>query len=65
MRVAIRRTVASLLLITAVGTFVSCATHKQTALVNDPDDKPATAMPWNKQEKWESGSQFNGMTDRR
>jgi hypothetical protein len=69
MRAAIpdmKRTVATLLLIAAASTFVSCASHKQVSLVNDPDDKPATAMPWNKQEKWETGStQFAGMTDRR
>jgi hypothetical protein len=69
MRAAIpdmKRTIATLLLIAAATLFVSCASQKQASLVNDPDDKPATAMPWNKQEKWETGStQFAGMTDRR
>lgn len=45
--------------------FVSCQTEKQTALVNDPDDKKEGQIPWNKQEKWESSSQLSGITDRR
>jgi hypothetical protein len=43
----------------------SCATQKQTALVNDPDDHGGSSIPWNKQESWEKGEQFAGMTDRR
>jgi hypothetical protein len=43
----------------------SCATQKETALVQDPDDHHDSAMPWNKQEKWETGGQFQAMTDRR
>jgi hypothetical protein len=44
---------------------MSCASQKQTALVDDPDSKHESMIPWNKQEKWESGGQFAGMTDRR
>ena len=43
----------------------SCATEKPTALVSDPDDHGGSAMPWNKQEPWEKGGQFQAMTDRR
>jgi hypothetical protein len=43
----------------------SCATQKETALVQDPDDRHDSQLPWNKQEKWETGGQFQGMTDRR
>src|SRR6266581_4287100 len=43
----------------------SCATQKETALVKDPDDHHDSAIPWNKQESWERGEQFAGMTDRR
>jgi len=43
----------------------SCATQKETALVQDPDGHYESTMPWNKQEKWETGGQFQGMTDRR
>jgi len=55
------------LLLVAASTLVSCATQKKdVALVKDPDAKSETAMPWNKQEKWEAGgTQFGNMTDRR
>ncbi|MFN2542872.1 MAG: hypothetical protein ABR514_12010 [Chthoniobacterales bacterium] len=46
--------------------FVSCASQKQQVrLVNDPEDHGDSSIPWNKQEKWETGGQFAGMTDRR
>ena len=62
----LRRPIASLLLLAATGTLISCASHKdQVALVKDPDAKPEGAMPWNKQEKWETGDQFANMTDHR
>jgi hypothetical protein len=45
---------------------VSCASQKeQMRLVNDPDDRGDSAIPWNKQEQWETGGQFANMTDRR
>jgi len=31
----------------------SCATKKDTAFLNDPNDKKETALPWNEQQKWE------------
>jgi hypothetical protein len=31
----------------------SCATKKETAFLNDPNDKKETALPWNEQQKWE------------
>ena len=43
----------------------SCAAQKETALVNDPDDHGGSMIPWNKQEPWEKGGQFQAMTDRR
>jgi hypothetical protein len=43
----------------------SCATQKATALVNDPDNRHDSQIPWNKQEPWETTGQFAGMTDRR
>jgi hypothetical protein len=52
-----------------LGAFVvalsSCASQKNTAFVQDPDDHHDSAIPWNKQEPWEKGGQFSGMTDRR
>jgi hypothetical protein len=47
-------------------TFISCASQKEkVALVKDPDEKKEGMVPWNKQEKWETQSQFGGITDRR
>lgn len=45
---------------------VSCASQKeQVVLVDDPDSKHESMIPWNKQEKWETEGQLAGMTDRR
>jgi hypothetical protein len=53
-------------LLLCASTFVSCASQKeQVALVNDPDQKKESMVPWNKQEKWEAQGQFSGITDRR
>ena len=54
-------------MLAATGTMISCASQKeQVALVKDPDAKPEGTMPWNKQEKWETGgAQFANMTDHR
>jgi hypothetical protein len=60
-----KKTVSILLFATAA-TLVSCASQKeQVALVDDPDAKHESMIPWNKQEKWETQGQFAGMTDRR
>lgn len=61
-----KRGVATFLLLAGVMTFVSCASQKeQVALVNDPDAKHESQIPWNKQEKWEVGGALANMTDRR
>lgn len=45
---------------------VSCTTPKETAsLVDDPNSKHESTVPWNKPEQWESGGQLANMTDRR
>lgn len=50
----------------AASFFVSCASDRENvALVKDPDDKPDSMIPWNKQEKWETQNQLGGITDRR
>jgi hypothetical protein len=61
----LRTIVVPVLLCAFVVALTSCATQKQTALVSDPDDHGESAMPWNKQEPWEKGGQFQAMTDRR
>jgi len=61
-----RKKIASVLLLAAAGTLVSCASQKENvALVKDPDAKQESAMPWNKQEKWETGGQFANFSDHR
>jgi len=58
--------IAALLLLAAATLLASCASQKDNvALVNDPDAKPEGAMPWNKQEKWETGGQFANFSDHR
>jgi hypothetical protein len=61
----LRTIVVPVLLCAFVVALTSCATQKQTTLVSDPDDRGGSAMPWNKQEPWEKGGQFQAMTDRR
>ncbi len=62
----LRPSIASTLLLVAAGTLISCATQKEhVALVKDPDAKAEGEMPWDKQEKWETGGQFANMTDHR
>ena len=61
----LRTIVVPVLLCAFVVALTSCAAEKQTALVSDPDDHGASAIPWNKQEPWEKGGQFQAMTDRR
>ena len=61
----LRTIVIPVLLCAFVVAMTSCATQKETALVQDPDDHHDSTMPWNKQEKWETGGQFQAMTDRR
>jgi hypothetical protein len=62
------RKVAAVLLVAAASMLVSCATQRErerVALVKDPDAKAEGAMPWNKQEKWETGGQFANFSDKR
>ena len=43
---------------------VSCASKRQVALVDDPD-QVESSIPWNKREKWEDTGPMSGLTDRR
>jgi hypothetical protein len=61
-----RKKITSALLLVTAAMLASCATQKDAPrLVDDPDDHHDSTIPWNKQEKWETGGQFAGMTDRR
>ena len=61
----LRTIVVPFLLCAFVVALISRASQKETVLVSDPDDRGGSAMPWNKQEPWEKGGQFQAMTDRR
>lgn len=61
----IRKNFSIFLLFVMATMFVSCASDKQPALVNDPSSKHESTMPWNKQETWETQGQMGGITDRR
>jgi len=62
----LKRKVAAALLLAAASVLVSCASQKeQVRLVDDPDAHGESQIPWNKQERWETGGQFANMTDRR
>jgi hypothetical protein len=63
----IRKNIATILLLVAGATaLISCASQKeQVTLVDDPDAKKESMIPWNKQEKWETGGQMANITDRR
>ena len=50
-----KKIVSRLILLSALIVLASaCATQKEPPrLVSDPDSKPESTLPWNKQEKWE------------
>lgn len=43
----------------------SCATKKETALIDDPDARKETALPWNEQQKWEREGEAGAMNQQR
>lgn len=45
----------------ALASLVSCATREPVPLVADPSGRPESAIPWNKQEKWEIGGGIPSM----
>ncbi len=61
----LQKIIVRVLLCALAISMVSCATQQDARLVSDPDDHGTSAIPWNKQEPWESGGQFANMTDRR
>ena len=61
----LRTIVVPVLLCAFVVGMTSCATQKETALVQEPNNRHDSVIPWNKQEPWETQGQFAGMTDRR
>ena len=52
---------ATLLCAVAI-TLASCASQKDSVrLVDDPDDRGGSALPWNHQEKWEVAPDANAL----
>ena len=44
-----------------LGAFTSCAT-KQTAFLNDPNEKKENMLPWNEQQDWERQGEARGLS---
>ena len=62
----LRGAIRALVLLGVTSTFVSCASQKEdVTIVQDPDAKHESMIPWNKQEKWETQAAMGGITDRR
>jgi hypothetical protein len=63
----LRKNVTAALLCALAIAIASCASTQETPrLVSDPDDQGGSAIPWNKQEKWETtGGQLQEFTERR
>jgi len=58
----LRKSVISVLLCASAVTLVSCATQKDPPrLVSDPDERHESAIPWNRQEKWEIGTEMSNL----
>jgi hypothetical protein len=50
------------LLIAAIMSLISCASEKQpVSVVKDSETQKESAIPWNKQEKWEAGANTSAL----
>jgi hypothetical protein len=58
----LRKKILSLLFCALAITLASCASQKDSVrLVDDPDDRGDSSLPWNKQEKWEIAPDANAL----
>jgi hypothetical protein len=55
-----RRKILTILFCAVAITFASCASQP-VKLVDDPDDRGGSAMPWSHQEKWEMMPDANAL----
>jgi uncharacterized lipoprotein len=54
------RNILSVLLSALAMTLASCASQSESVrLVDDPDDRADSSLPWSKQEKWEVAPDVN------
>jgi hypothetical protein len=60
---SVRSTLKFVLLAAFVSGFTACATKEKPPLVSTGNE-PESALPWNKQEKWENQGQLSGMAER-
>jgi hypothetical protein len=61
----LKKSVTGSLLIAAIISLISCASERQpVSVVKDSEVEKESAIPWNKQEKWEVGSEMSALTDR-
>ena len=50
------------LLIASIVSLISCASEKQpVSVVKDSETQKESAIPWNKQEKWEVGADMSAL----
>jgi hypothetical protein len=54
------RLTLKLVVFALLGAFASCAT-KQTAFLNDPNEKKENVLPWNEQQDWERQGEARGL----
>ena len=57
--------IAAAVLFAAVGLGFSSCASKQTAFINDPNDKKETSLPWNEQQKWEREGEAAALNQQR
>jgi hypothetical protein len=58
----LRKKILSLLFCALAMTLASCASQSDSVrLVDDPDDHHDSALPWNRQEKWEVAPDANAL----
>jgi hypothetical protein len=65
MLATIRNRTLAILLFCCGALLSSCATNKETALIDDPDSRKDTALPWNEQQKWEREGEAGAMNQQR
>jgi hypothetical protein len=58
----LQKKILSLLFCALAMTLASCASQRDSVrLVDDPDDRGGSALPWNHQEKWEVAPDANAL----
>ena len=58
----LRRKILTALLCAVAITLASCASQRESVkLVDDPDDRGGSSLPWSHQEKWEIAPDANAL----